>query len=132
MNSKVIIFATLATLFLLFSVTIYFNRPDTTIQNKKSGKGKLVWQKYNCQSCHQMYGLGGYLGPDLTNVISERGKGPAYVLAMIRSGVKQMPSFSLSEEEEEQLIEFLRQADRSGSADPRNFEVTTSGMIHAR
>ena len=36
-------------------------------------EGKIVFQKYNCISCHQLYGLGGYLGPDLTNVISEKG-----------------------------------------------------------
>ena len=132
MNIRVIIFATLSTLFLAFSMTIYIKGPDTTTRDEKSGKGKLVWQKYNCQSCHQLYGLGGYLGPDLTNVISEQGKGPAYVLAMVRSGVKQMPSFRLTKEEEEQLIEFLRQADKSGTADPRNFEVTTAGMIHKK
>lgn len=125
------VLASLVLLFLAFSLSLYL-RPALTPQDRHSeaGRGKLVWQKYNCQSCHQLYGLGGYLGPDLTNVISEPGKGPTYVLAMVRSGVRQMPSFRLSKEEAHLLLEFLRDADKSGDADPRSFRATATGMIH--
>lgn len=103
--------------------------PEVTV---KAREGRLVWQKYNCQSCHQLYGLGGYLGPDLTNVYSAKGKGETFIKAFIRSGTKQMPSFDLSPDEEAQLLEFLRSTDESGIADPRNFRIHFSGMIEKK
>ena len=54
-------------------------------------QGKMLWQKKNCTACHQLYGLGGYMGPDLTNVISSKGKGEIYAEAFIRSGTNTMP-----------------------------------------
>ena len=33
----------------------------------EASRGQEVWHRYNCQSCHQLYGFGGFLGPDLTN-----------------------------------------------------------------
>ena len=90
---------------------------------------KLVWQKYNCQSCHQLYGLGGYLGPDLTDVYSTPGKGKDYIKAMLSSGIKQMPAFHLSDQEFNQLTAFLKSVDESGNSDPRKFTQLKSGMI---
>ena len=46
--------------------------------NKEAITGKVLYQKYNCTACHQIYGLGGFLGPDLTIVVSQQGKGEAY------------------------------------------------------
>ena len=28
--------------------------------------GKWVWQKYNCNDCHTILGIGGYYAPDVT------------------------------------------------------------------
>ncbi len=92
-------------------------------------KGQMVWQKYNCQSCHQMYGLGGYLGPDLTNIVSVQGKDSLYILAITQSGNAQMPAFNLSDEEKTALIEFLRSTNASGIADPRTYTKERNGMI---
>ena len=128
---KLGILLTLVTLFLAFSVTVYFRRPQGPSGNSVA-EGKLVWQKYNCQSCHQLYGLGGYLGPDLTDVYSKPGKGPLYIRAMLHSGVKQMPAYRLPKEEEKALLMFLAQADSSGSADPRDFRAEINGMIEPR
>lgn len=55
----------LSTLFLAYSFSIYLH-PFSTAYDKRLNRelvseGRLVWQKYNCQSCHQFYGLGGYL-----------------------------------------------------------------------
>lgn len=99
---------------------------------KSLAEGRLIWQKYNCQSCHQLYGLGGYLGPDLTNVYSAKGKGELFIRAFLRAGTKQMPAFHLSKEEETNLIAFLKSTDASGIADPRNFVITPSGMIEQK
>ncbi len=132
-----ILFLLLVVAFIFFSANIYLK--PASVSNgavdesiKKASVGRLVWQKYNCQSCHQLYGLGGYLGPDLTNVYSTAGKSEQYIKAMIKSGVAQMPAFNLSEEEQENIVAFLKMTDASGSANPRNFKILNTGMIEAR
>ena len=32
--------------------------------------GKWVWQKYNCNDCHTLLGIGRYYAPDVTKVMS--------------------------------------------------------------
>lgn len=131
------IFITLCLLFLIYTASIYL---QPALSSSKipvadavaEGEGKLVWQKYNCQSCHQIYGLGGYLGPDLTNVLSAKGKGRAYIIGMLSSGTKQMPVFNLSAKEQEALLAFLKGVNESGNADPRNFETNAAGMIRKK
>lgn len=126
-------FFILSTLFLLYSFSIYLKPLDVNKEDKYNpeiaAEGRLIWQKYNCQSCHQLFGLGGYLGPDLTNLMSQTGKGEAVLRAMVKTGTKQMPAFNLPENEMTELIEFLKSADASGKADPRTFEKTNFGMI---
>lgn len=34
--------------------------------------GKEVWQRYNCVSCHTLFGNGGYVGGDLTQIMAKR------------------------------------------------------------
>jgi nitric oxide reductase subunit C len=125
------IFLLLCASFIVYSLTIYL-RPLSQTSDRMSpaaAEGRLVWQKYNCQSCHQLYGLGGYLGPDLTNVTSAPGKDSEYLKAVIASGNGVMPAFDLSDEEETQVIAFLKSADSSGHADPRSFRATFTGDI---
>ena len=64
---------------------------------EETSNGKMIWQQYNCTACHQVYGLGGYLGPDLTNTFSL--KGPEYIAAFLKSGTVTMPDFHLKENE---------------------------------
>lgn len=127
------IFMALCGLFLFYSVSIYIRpftiKQDSNFHRQKAGEGKLVWQKYNCQSCHQLYGLGGYLGPDLTNIYSNPEKGEVVIRALLKSGTRQMPSFELKETEILSLLEFLKSADASGRADPREFEVNEFGLM---
>lgn len=130
------IFLILCTAFLLYSLSIYLY-PLTINSSDKFDKnlaadGRLIWQKYNCQACHQFYGLGGYLGPDLTNIISKEGKGEAVIRALIKSGTKQMPSYSMEEEEIRLLLEFLKSTDASGLADPRAYETDKYLMIEQK
>ena len=130
------IFIALCIMFSLFSVSIYIQPADYDHQIKyhpqKAGEGKLVWQKYNCQSCHQLFGLGGYLGPDLTNIYSHPEKGEILIRAMLKSGTRQMPEFDLNEDEVLALLEFLKSADASGIADPRKFKVNTIGLTERK
>ncbi len=127
------IFLILCLLFLSYSYCIYFKplsiKSTSNFNIHKASAGRLVWQKYNCQSCHQLYSLGGYLGPDLTNIISQPNKGEVFIKAMLVSGIKQMPSFHLSPNEMNLLLEFLKSVDASGSSDPRKWKVNTIGMI---
>jgi nitric oxide reductase subunit C len=115
----------------VFSFSIYYEAmaEGSSEASVGAGEGRLVWQKYNCQSCHQLYGLGGFLGPDLSNVYSMNGKGADYISAVIRSGTAQMPAFDLTEQETKNLLEFMRAVDATGSADPRDFNSHFSGMI---
>ena len=127
------IFIFLSILFVVYSFSIYlkplFDTDHPSINKEEAANGQLVWQKYNCQACHQLYGLGGFLGPDLTNVLSNPYKGEEYVRAFIQSGTKQMPVFTIPDEEMSALIAFLKSTDASGIADPRNFSTNHFGMI---
>ena len=130
-NSKRTLFILLLSAFAIFSEMVYVYRPlkYSDQQNIEGAAGKLIWQKYNCQTCHQLYGLGGYLGPDLTNIFSADGKGEPYIKAMVMSGSKVMPAFQLSEVELTSLVNFLKSVDATGKADPRTFNIHGSGMI---
>ncbi|MEX0995578.1 MAG: c-type cytochrome [Flavobacteriaceae bacterium] len=126
-----ITFMLLSVAFLLFSWSIYVdeniyeNKPaDYDAQLQK--QGRLVWQKYNCHVCHQLYGLGGFLGPDLTNVSQ---KGFHYVDAFLKNGAASMPALELTEEETQQLFEFLKATNASGSSNPKDYRKLWNGMI---
>lgn len=86
-----------------------------------------MWQSKNCQACHQLYGLGGYMGPDLTNIISDSIKGPAYASAFIQSGTAKMPKFNLSAAEVNELLAFLTWVDQSGQSRVPADKVTPLG-----
>jgi len=126
-------FLSFCVLFLLFSFSVYikpsYRQGETRFNTVQAASGRLIWQKYNCQTCHQLYGLGGYLGPDITNIYSAPGKGKEYILAMLMAGIKQMPSFKMSESESNDLLEFLKSVDLSGKSDPRIFSANPFGMI---
>jgi nitric oxide reductase subunit C len=92
--------------------------------------GEVLWQEYNCTACHQFYGLGGYLGPDLTNIISNPTKGPEYAKAFFNSGIKSMPEFKFTEEEKNQLIHFLTHVDRTGYYPNRNAQFSAEGWVN--
>lgn len=126
---KVIVGTLLVTAFLFYTTYIYRHLPvpiEASIDTA-AVKGKLIWQTNNCNSCHQIYGLGGYLGPDLTNVYSKRGS--AYIQSFLNTGTVIMPQFYLSQQEAEALIAFLKEVDASGNADPKTFKITYDGFI---
>lgn len=127
---KVLTFTLLGVFFLSYTAVLYTNPPFGTAFNEKADRGKMVWQQYNCQSCHQIYGLGGYLGPDLTNVYS-RG-GPEYIKAFVMSGPGAMPAFKLTDTEMNDLVQFLENIDHSGISDPRSYRIYPNGNIEQK
>ncbi len=74
--------------------------------------GKRLWQEHGCNFCHQLYGFGGFLGPDLTNAASR--VTPSRLKELLRDGLGAMPAFRFSEEQTSALISFLRAMDASG------------------
>jgi nitric oxide reductase subunit C len=76
--------------------------------------GRNIWQQHNCQACHQLYGLGGYMGPDLTNTISKKGEKSAAIF--IKYGTGRMPDLHLSDSDVQNLIAYLTWIDKSGES----------------
>jgi len=127
-NQKILVVTFLTAAFLLYSFYLYSSLPvkDYPI-NKETVTGKLVWQQYNCNACHQVYGLGGYIGPDLTNVNSLRSKD--YITAFLNNGTAAMPNFHLKEQEINALLAYFKNIDATGKSDPRTFTINYNGTI---
>ncbi|CAM3644160.1 c-type cytochrome [Flavobacterium saliperosum] len=121
----------LVSVFSFYNFTIYTNS-DAQYETPLSDKalhGQELWQRNNCFSCHQLYGLGGYLGPDLTNVFSAENKGPEYIKAFLNSGIKTMPKFHFSEAEKEAIVTFLKEVDASGYYPNYNATIQSDGWV---
>jgi len=78
---------------------------------------KAVWEQNNCIGCHTLLGEGAYFAPELGNVYQRRGGdagGSAFIKAWIKAqptgapGRRQMPQFNLSEQQLDDLVEFLK------------------------
>jgi nitric oxide reductase subunit C len=75
-------------------------------------RGKHIWETRNCIGCHTLLGEGAYFAPELGNVYKRRG--PDFIKAWIAAqpsgtpGRRQMPQFNLSEEQLNDLVEFLK------------------------
>lgn len=89
--------------------------------------GAQVFQQYNCVACHQFYGLGGYMGPDLTNAISNRGE--AVARAFITAGTAAMPNLGLTPAEVDAVVAYLAFVDKTGTYPPKEFDVRWFGTV---
>lgn len=111
-----LIIGLLLLVFVVYNIVIY--QKGAFIKEHKMSetaiKGQQLWQEYNCTACHQFYGLGGYLGPDLTNVASDSLKSEAYLRVVLNAGLKAMPKYDFNEEEINQLISFFKAVDKTG------------------
>ena len=92
-------------------------------------KGQQLWQDNNCTACHQFYGLGGYLGPDLTNMLSDSLKSEDYIHIMINAGINSMPKYNFDDEEIQQLISFFKAVDKTGYFPNKNAIKSTNGWV---
>ena len=135
MNSglKGLIFGTLVVAFFIYSFTVYTK--GTSIDkgeyliNEQTKNGKIIFQEKNCIACHQIYGLGGYMGPDITNVISAKGKGTDYARAFLQVGSAKMPNYHFSEKEIDELVAYLTYVDKTGISPVINFKINLDGTI---
>ena len=97
---------------------IYFDKTgyELTELTELAAKGKEIWHKHNCQSCHQLYGFGGFLGKDLTN----HGKYflPNVLQSILAIGPRGMPSIYLTKQEALALYFFFLELNTTGKSQP--------------
>ncbi len=87
---------------------------QSTHEEKLTGEvaaGKWVWQKYNCNDCHTILGIGGYYAPDLTKILKSRDvewlKNFIADPAKVWPQERKMPNLHLSGKEISEVIAFL-------------------------
>lgn len=132
-SSKRLIMAILITGFFIYTIVVYTfgTKEDKGIEYATASaiEGKYLFQKYNCSSCHQIYGLGGYIGPDLTNAVSRYKGSRIYINAMLQNGSERMPRFDLKKEEINSIIDYLIYIDKTGTSPVLKFEINYDGTI---
>lgn len=121
----------LFTLFASYNYVLYTEQSayGTVKLSEKALQGEKLWRQNNCNSCHQIYGLGGYLGPDLTNVYSFRKRDEKFLKSMFNSGVKAMPTFDFNETEQEALLQFLIEIDQTGKYPNTEASIEADGWV---
>lgn len=130
-KANMAVFSSLTFIFFVYSYFVYTDAPQAEKSNLKmsklSAKGKNIWHKHNCMVCHQIYGSGGYLGPDITNVMST--KGEPYVKVILKYGTNLMPDFDLSDNEISDLVHFFSYLDKTGKFPDTIKQATWYGTI---
>ena len=113
----------------LFAILVFAGLTVDTVQKvpklsnddkitESVARGKNLWEVNNCVGCHTIMGEGAYYAPELANVYDRRGGGDeesfkAYlngwmaVQPLDEPGRRKMPQFNLSEEEVNDLADFL-------------------------
>ena len=130
-SKYLIILIVLISVFSIYNFIIYTSKSEykTIHLSEKAINGENIWLKKNCNSCHQIYGLGGYLGPDVTNVYSKKGKGEHYIKTIVNSGIQSMPKFNFSKEEKEELVQFFKEIDQTGYYPDVNATIGNDGWV---
>jgi nitric oxide reductase subunit C len=80
-------------------------------------EGRRIWLDNNCQVCHQLYGFGGFLGPDLTNVAARIDRTRLETMLTVGSG--QMPAWGFDEQQIDAVEAFLRALNGTGIGQAR-------------
>ncbi len=80
-------------------------------------RGLAAWRAHNCQACHQIYGFGGFLGPDLTNRVTDATPDAEFGW-ILTVGSGPMPAFDLPPAEQETILAYLRAVNRTGRSQP--------------
>lgn len=87
-------------------------RGSAHVLSELAVQGRVLWHRNNCQVCHQIYGFGGFLGPDLTNA------GPRLTRArldeVLTVGNAQMPAFHFDSASIDAIEAYLLELDQTG------------------
>lgn len=92
-------------------------------------RGRDVWHDYNCQSCHQLFGFGGFLGPDLTNAAGQLTEARLEHILTLGAGL--MPPFELGPADRGDLARFLEEMSVRGTGQVRLAEWQPPGELLA-
>ncbi|MEK7484112.1 MAG: cytochrome c [Planctomycetota bacterium] len=113
-KARQILLFLLILIFLFQTYLVYFDETGrkTLPFSSVASQGQKLWHQYNCQSCHQIYGFGGFLGPDLTN--SAQTLASARFESILTVGSIQMPAFHFSSEDRLALLQFLTEVNQTG------------------
>ena len=130
-KNYIIVIVIMIAIFSIYNYVVYTSESYSisVTLSPKAIKGQQLWQENSCWACHQIYGLGGYLGPDLTNLVSNKDKGPAFIRAFLNTGVKTMPKFNFSETEIDAIVEYLSSIDKTGYFPNFNAQIDPSGWV---
>jgi nitric oxide reductase subunit C len=106
--------------YIAFSIVTYSDYPNSNSHaplNDLERQGLALWRRNNCQACHQIYGFGGFLGPDLTNRVDEDTLDEEFSGILLKGSGK-MPAFKFSRSDQEAILAYLRAVNRTGQAQP--------------
>jgi len=113
---KIVAFISLFVAYLVYSIIVYTKGTEknivvTAVEQSRIKNGSDLFQQYNCTACHQLYGLGGYLGPELTTAYSDPNRGEMYMKVFLKAGGPRMPNFHFKDDDVNALISFLKYVD---------------------
>jgi len=107
----------LVSCFGLQTFLVYLDPSDARALSAKATHGRRLWLRHNCQSCRQLYGFGGFPGPDLTNRHADLA--PERLEQVLTHGSELMPAYGLLPEEIEAIRAFLAAMDATGRGQAR-------------
>ena len=109
-SSKKVMLAVLVTAFVVQTGLVYSDDVDIVL-SEDAVQGRKLFHDGSCQVCHQLWGQGGFLGPDLTNAASRVDETRLASLLTVGSG--QMPAFEYDEQDLFYMRAFLAEIDRT-------------------
>lgn len=92
-------------------------------QNALVMAGWAEWRHHNCVVCHSLYGLGGHIGPDLTDVAERRDQ--SFIGLKIKYGGVGMPAFAAADGPA--IMAYLAYIGSSGNYPPRKWPAPGYG-----
>jgi nitric oxide reductase subunit C len=110
--SKQALLVVLVAGFIIQTCLVYSDTFDTVTLDAQGVRGRRIWHRQNCQTCHQLHGFGGFIGPDLTNVVARIDRSQLDTQLTVGSG--QMPAFHMSRDQIDAVWAYLTAMNETG------------------
>lgn len=121
-RAKALLLAGLALCYVIQTGLVYSDEPGRTQLSPRAEAGRRIFHERGCVNCHQLYGFGGFLGPDLTNA-AERVTATR-LQTLLTEGSSPMPAFHMKAEEIAAVRAFLEAMNATGRGQAR---ITNAG-----